>query len=100
VATAQVLDERVTGSDYPQPGHGLDPAHRTLAAFQLRVVGLDPVIGVPLDVVPRRRPQRVEDPRVRGCPVGDDLGRRHTGGVPGALEEAVCLWGAKLCGAA
>ena len=87
VAAAQVLHERVPGGEDPQPGHGLDPAHRAQPPFQLRVVGLDPVVGVPLDVVPGRRPQLVEDPRVGGCPVGDDLGRRHTGGGPGPLEE-------------
>ena len=56
VAAAEVLDQRVTGGDHSQPGHGLDPARRAEAPLQLRVVGLDPVGRVPLDVVPRRRP--------------------------------------------
>jgi len=30
------------------------------------MVGLDAVVGVPLDVVPRRRPQRVEDLGIGG----------------------------------
>jgi tetratricopeptide (TPR) repeat protein len=89
VAAAQVLHESVPGGEYPKPSHGLDPAHRAQPPFQLRVVGLDPVVRVPLDVVPRRRPQRVEDLRVCRRPVGDDLHRHHTGGVPGALEELV-----------
>jgi hypothetical protein len=55
VAAAQVLDEGMAGGEYPQPGHGLDPAHGAQASFQLGVVGLDPVVGVPLDVVPRHR---------------------------------------------
>jgi hypothetical protein len=37
VAAAQVLDERVTGGEYPQPGHGLDPAHRAQPSLQLRI---------------------------------------------------------------
>jgi hypothetical protein len=65
VAAAEVLHESVPGGEYPQPGHGLDSAHRAQPTFQLGVVGLDPVVRVPLDVVPRRRPRRVEDPRGR-----------------------------------
>src|SRR5262245_5905723 len=45
------------------------------------------VVGVLLAVVPGRRPQLVEDPGVGGCPVGDDLRWRHTGGGPRLLEE-------------
>jgi hypothetical protein len=32
-------------------------------------------------------PSLVEHARIRGCPVGDDLDRRHTSGFPGVLEE-------------
>jgi hypothetical protein len=35
----------VTGGDYSQPGHGLDPAHRAEAPLQQRVIGLDPVVA-------------------------------------------------------
>jgi hypothetical protein len=53
VPAPQVLDEPVTGRDYPKPGHGLDPAHRTQASFQLGLVGLGRVglgrgVGVPV----------------------------------------------------
>jgi hypothetical protein len=34
VSAAQVLHERVAGGEDPQPGHGLDPAHRAQPAFQ------------------------------------------------------------------
>jgi hypothetical protein len=59
MAATQVLHERVAGGKYPQPGHGLDPAHRSQPSFQLRVVGLDPIVGVSLDVVPCGWPQLV-----------------------------------------
>jgi hypothetical protein len=43
--------------------------------FELAVVGLDRVVGVLFDVVPRRGHQLVEGGRVYRCGVGDDLGR-------------------------
>jgi hypothetical protein len=46
VAAAKVLSESVTGGECAKPGHGLDSAHRAQPPFQLRVVGLAPVIGV------------------------------------------------------
>jgi hypothetical protein len=67
VPAAQVLNEGVTGGEYPQPGDGLDPAHRAQPPFQLGVVGLDAIVRIPVDVVPRGWPQLVEDARVGGC---------------------------------
>jgi hypothetical protein len=78
VAAAQVLHKSMPGRDQSKPGHGLDPTHRPQPSCHLRVVGLDPVDGVSLAVVPRRRPQLIQDARVGGYPVGDDLHRHHT----------------------
>jgi hypothetical protein len=64
VSAAQVLHERVPGGEDPQPGHGLDAAHRPKPPFELHVVGFDSVVRVLLAVVPRRRAQLVEDPGV------------------------------------
>jgi hypothetical protein len=41
----QVLHERVPGGEDPQPGHGLDAAHRPKPPFELRMVGFDAVVG-------------------------------------------------------
>jgi hypothetical protein len=52
-----------------------------------RVVGLDWVVGVPLDVVPCRRKQLVEHGGVDRCGVGDPslgLTRSRTVGLPGS----------------
>jgi hypothetical protein len=43
--------------------------------FEAAVVGFDPVVFIPLDVVPRRRDQLVEDSWLDGCLVGDYLDR-------------------------
>ena len=45
--------------------------------LELAVIGLDPVVGIPLDVVPCGRDQLVEHGRVDRRRVGDDLGRRY-----------------------
>jgi hypothetical protein len=37
------------------------------------MVGLDPVVGLPLGSVPRRRERLLEHDRVGRCSVGDDL---------------------------
>jgi hypothetical protein len=44
--------------------------------FELAVVGLDRIVHVSLDVVPRLRDQLVEHPGVDRRGVGDDLARR------------------------
>jgi hypothetical protein len=56
---------------------GPKSAHRSEPVFELAVVGLDRVVGILLDVVPRRRDEVVEHGRVDRCGVGDDLVRRH-----------------------
>ena len=53
------------------------PAHRSQPMFELAVIGLDRIVGVPFDVMPRRRDQFLEHGRVDGGRVGDDLARRH-----------------------
>jgi hypothetical protein len=81
VAAAQVLNERVTGGKDSQAGHRLDATHRAQSAFQLGVVGFDPVVLVVLDVMPRR-----SEPKALGaCLVPPSSSRvtpsRETGGV-------------------
>jgi hypothetical protein len=54
------------------------------------MIGLHRVIGVPLDVVPRRRDQLVEHRRVDRCAVGDHLGRYDLQRRQRTLEEPPC----------
>jgi hypothetical protein len=51
------------------------------------VVGFDPVVRVPLNVMPRRRHQLLEHPRVDGCGIGDHLGRPDLQRGQRTLEE-------------
>src|SRR5437773_7578668 len=74
-------------------------SHWPQPAFQLTVVGFNPVVAVLLAVVPCRREQLVDQPWVHRCPVGDDLRRRlrrdlydglgpHLGAVTLRIETA------------
>jgi hypothetical protein len=55
--------------------------------FELAVIGLDRIVRMPLDVMPRRRNQLVEDRGVDRGGVGNHLGRRHLQYRQGLLEE-------------
>src|SRR6266508_4161038 len=75
VAAAEVLYEGVSRRDRSGAGVGLQAAHRPQPSFELAVVGLDPIVGVPVGAVPRGRHSFVEHPRVGRSLVGDHLGR-------------------------
>jgi hypothetical protein len=64
VATAQILRECESGDDDRGGAVGTQSSHGSQPVFEPAVVGLDPVVGVLLDVMPRRRHHLVEDPRV------------------------------------
>jgi hypothetical protein len=53
VASPQVLHERVTGHVRAGAAIGLESAHRPQLSFEPAVVGLDPIIRVPLGVMKR-----------------------------------------------
>jgi hypothetical protein len=78
VAAAQILDERVSGGQYPRGPVVLQSAHRPQPGFQSAVVGLDRIVRVPLYGMQRRGDQLVQDPRISRGPVGGDLGRDRT----------------------
>jgi hypothetical protein len=54
VAAADVLDEGVAGDHDSGAEVGLEFAHRAQASFQLAVISLKPIVGVPLGAVPGR----------------------------------------------
>jgi hypothetical protein len=56
VASAEVLDEGMTGDDDPGTVILLAPAHRSQPRFQPAVIGLDGVVGVPVGAMPGRWP--------------------------------------------
>jgi hypothetical protein len=94
VSAADVLHESVPGDDDRSSELGLEPAHRPQAPFQLSVIGLDPVVGVLLGVVPDARSQLIEDTRVDRRLVSNDLHRGDLGGVQRLGKKAACRCGA------
>jgi hypothetical protein len=86
VAAAEVLDERVTGSQDPRGPVALQAAHRPERRFQPPVICFDRVVRIPLDGVQGGGDQLVEDPRIGRSAVGGDLGGDRAG-AQGAGEE-------------
>ena len=64
MSAAEVLHEGVPGDDHLCGLVRSQPAHRSEPVFELAVIGLDRIVRVPLDVMPRRRDQLVEHGRV------------------------------------
>lgn len=77
VAASEVVHEGMPGDNDGRCSVGAQAAHRPRPVCELAVVGFDPVVGVPLDVVARGWDQLVEHARVKDSGVGDDLARRH-----------------------
>jgi hypothetical protein len=57
------------------------------------MVGLDPVVGVPLGAVPRRWEQFLQHQRIGRCSVGDDLHRHYLRRADCPLQDLVALRG-------
>ena len=79
VTSPQVLHERVTRCDGLGGAVSLEAAHRSEPGLEPTVIGLDPVVRVPLDTVQRVRDQLVQDTRVSRRPIGGDLHRDGSG---------------------
>jgi hypothetical protein len=58
--------------------------------LELTVIGLYPVVGMPFDVIPRPRDQRIEDRRVHRRRVRDHLGGSHLQHNHRPVEEPAC----------
>ena len=76
VSASQVLNEGVAGDDRLAGTVGMEPAHPSGPVLELAVISLDRIVGMPFDVVPRRRDQVVGRAGVDRGGVGDHLGRR------------------------
>jgi hypothetical protein len=61
VPAAHVLHERVTAHDYPRAAIAFEAAHRTQPRFESTMVGLDPIVRVPLGIVKRAREELIND---------------------------------------
>jgi hypothetical protein len=79
VAAAEILDERVPGSQDPRGPVALQSAHRPQPRFQPPVICFDRVIRVTLGGMQRRGDQLIQDARIGRGPVGGDLGRDRPG---------------------
>jgi hypothetical protein len=88
VAAAQILHEGVAVDHHLRGAIGLKPAHRSQPAFELTMVGLDRIVRVLLDVVPRRRNQLAEHTGVDGRGVGDHRSPRSN---PEPAEQSMKL---------
>jgi hypothetical protein len=96
VAAPQVLDEGVPDHDNPGVAVSLEAAHGSESGLEPPVVGLDSIVGVPLNVVERPGQELIEDRRVAGGSIGGDLDRsggadhrpsRHSGGDRWLVDE-------------
>src|SRR5919199_2529458 len=88
VSSTKVLDEGMTGDDYRRSSVGLQAPHRPKPRLEASVVGLDAVVGAPLDVVEGTGEELVHDPDVARRLVGDDLDGQRLRGREGRRKEA------------
>ena len=90
VAPAQVLHELSpvmmiwTVRSVRQAAHGSQPV------FESAVIGLDALVFIAFDVMPRGGNQRFDDPQVDRRSIGDDVGRRHLQRGQRPAEEQAC----------
>jgi hypothetical protein len=77
MAAANVLNEGVPGDDRPSVGIGLQTAHGPQPSFQLGWSNFDPVVGVPLDAMPRSGEHLFEHLEVGRSLVSGHLDLRH-----------------------
>ena len=75
VSAADVLDERMPGTDHAGAAEIFETAHRTEPKLESAVIGFNPIVGVALGVVSGTQDALLEDRRVDRCLVGDDLSR-------------------------
>jgi hypothetical protein len=63
----------MAGDDHPGTAIPLEAAHRSQPCLQAPMVSLDPVVGVPIGAMPRRRQQLLQHDRVGRRLIGDYL---------------------------
>jgi hypothetical protein len=77
----------MTGDDHPGTAIPLEAAHRSQPGLQAPMVSLNPVVGVPIGAMPRRRQQLVHHDRVGRRLIGHHLDGSDPGRADGPLEE-------------
>jgi hypothetical protein len=78
------------GDDHPGAAVLLAPAHRPQSRLETTVIGLDPVVGLPIGAMPRARQQFLQHHRTGRRAVGRDLARRRLGCAERPLEAPPC----------
>jgi hypothetical protein len=71
-------------------GSCLSPRIGPSLALRQPVVGVDPVVGIPIGAMPRARQQFLQHHRIGRREVGPDLARRRLGCAESPLEEPPC----------
>jgi hypothetical protein len=71
VATAEILDERMSGTDHPCRAELFQATHRPQRSLEPTMIGFDRVIGVLLGDVAGSGCQLLEYARVGRCPIRD-----------------------------
>src|SRR5437868_6409830 len=87
MAAADVLDERMPGTNDSCAAELFEPAHRPQSRLQASVIGFDRIVSVLLGDMTGRRHQLIKHPRVGGRAVSSDLGRGRPV-LEGAGEES------------
>jgi hypothetical protein len=90
VASAEVLQEGVPGDHDLCCSIGLESTHRSQPALELAVIGLDRIIRILLDVMPRRGQHLIENGGIDRRGVGDDLARGGRG-VPAGGDSSTSI---------
>src|SRR5262249_36844354 len=88
VATAEILHEGVPADDRLRGPVRAQAAHRSEPVLELTVIGPDWIVGMPLNVMPRRRDQLLDDGWVDRGGVSDDLAWRYLRHSQRSLEES------------
>jgi hypothetical protein len=87
VSAANVLHKRVPSDHDLGAAVLLHAPHRSQPRLEATVVGLNPVVGVPVGAVPGCWQEATEHHRVGRRPVGHDLAGHDLAGTDGLLEE-------------
>jgi hypothetical protein len=89
VPAAKVLNQGVSGDHDPGAVLLPDPAHSSSPHLETTISGLDPVDGIAVSTMPRRRQQFFPHHQLARRPVGHNLARHDLGRANGRYGTSV-----------